>query len=165
MLALVNTANGSVPIELREIPEPNAAHDKALVEVHAFSPNCFAETSFLFSNELCKGRTDRRKDAKDARRTSGKKGVPKSQFFLRLGSSAVQCFKTRHFAQNSQSKKLAEPLVKYKALDSREGFGVRRMPALSWHLLQPKPSHKCYPKRRNAAHSKRFASLVAAWPR
>ena len=78
---------------------------------------------------------------------------------------AEQCFKTRHFVQNSESKKLAELLVKYKALDSREASGVRRIPALSWRLLQPKPSHTAYPKRRNAAHSKRFAGFVAAQPR
>jgi hypothetical protein len=50
----------------------------------------------------------------------------------------------------------AELLVKYKSLDSREASGVRRITALSWRLLQPKPSHKAYPKARNAAHSKRL---------
>ncbi len=39
MLALVTTPNGSAPVELRDVPEPAAAANEALLEVHAFSLN------------------------------------------------------------------------------------------------------------------------------
>src|SRR5205085_4770930 len=39
MLALVNTPSAPIPIELREVPEPEPASDEAIVEVHAFSLN------------------------------------------------------------------------------------------------------------------------------
>jgi NADPH:quinone reductase-like Zn-dependent oxidoreductase len=39
MLALVNTANSTSPIELREVSEPQPAPNEALVEVRAFSLN------------------------------------------------------------------------------------------------------------------------------
>ena len=39
MLALVNTPNGSAPVELRDLPEPEPAANEALVEVRAFSLN------------------------------------------------------------------------------------------------------------------------------
>jgi hypothetical protein len=84
--------------------------------------------------------------------------------YFRLCGFAVPCFKIRHFAQNSESKKLAELLAKYKASIFAKRMECAGIPALSWRLLQPKPSHKAYPKRRNAAHSKRFASLVATQP-
>ena len=39
MLALVNTPDGSSPVELRDLPEPQPAANEALVEVRAFSLN------------------------------------------------------------------------------------------------------------------------------
>ena len=39
MLAAVNTLSSSVPVELREVPEPQPAANEALVEVRAFSLN------------------------------------------------------------------------------------------------------------------------------
>lgn len=39
MLALVNTPNGTAPVEIREVPEPAPAANEAVVEVHAFSLN------------------------------------------------------------------------------------------------------------------------------
>jgi NADPH:quinone reductase len=39
MLAIVNTPNGTAPIEIRELPDPSPAHNEALVEVRAFSLN------------------------------------------------------------------------------------------------------------------------------
>src|SRR2546423_14698302 len=39
MLALVNTPSAAMPVELREVAEPQPAADQALVEVHAFSVN------------------------------------------------------------------------------------------------------------------------------
>ncbi len=39
MLALVNTPNGTAPVELRDIAEPQPAPNEALVEVRAFSLN------------------------------------------------------------------------------------------------------------------------------
>ena len=39
MLALVNTPSAAMPVELREVAEPEPAADQALVEVHAFSVN------------------------------------------------------------------------------------------------------------------------------
>jgi NADPH:quinone reductase len=39
MLALVNTPSAPIPVELREVPEPQPASDEAIVEVHAFSLN------------------------------------------------------------------------------------------------------------------------------
>ena len=39
MLALVNTQSASIPVELRNVAEPEPAPDEALVEVHAFSLN------------------------------------------------------------------------------------------------------------------------------
>jgi NADPH2:quinone reductase len=51
MLALVNTPHGSVPIELREIPEPASADNEALVAVHAFSLNRGELSSFARNKE------------------------------------------------------------------------------------------------------------------
>jgi len=39
MLALVNTPSAPIPVELREVPEPQPAPNEAIVEVHAFSLN------------------------------------------------------------------------------------------------------------------------------
>ncbi len=39
MLAFVNTPSAPLPVELREVADPQAAADEALVEVHAFSLN------------------------------------------------------------------------------------------------------------------------------
>src|SRR5260221_1130804 len=39
MLALVATQRPDTPVEIREVAEPSAAHDEAIVEVHAFSLN------------------------------------------------------------------------------------------------------------------------------
>ena len=39
MLAVVNTPNGSAPVAIHEIPEPQAASNEAIVEVRAFSLN------------------------------------------------------------------------------------------------------------------------------
>lgn len=39
MLAIVNTPNGSVPVEIREVPEPTPAANEAVIEVRAFSLN------------------------------------------------------------------------------------------------------------------------------
>ncbi|HEY0423414.1 MAG TPA: zinc-binding dehydrogenase [Rhodopila sp.] len=51
MLALVNTPNGSAPIELREVAEPSLAHHEALVEVRAFSLNRGELSSFARNKE------------------------------------------------------------------------------------------------------------------
>ena len=51
MLALVNTPNGPAPIELREIAEPDPAHNEALVEVRAFSLNRGELSSFARNKE------------------------------------------------------------------------------------------------------------------
>ena len=39
MLALVNTPSAAMPVELREVAEPEPTSDQAIVEVHAFSIN------------------------------------------------------------------------------------------------------------------------------
>jgi NADPH2:quinone reductase len=39
MLALVNTPSAPIPVEFREVPEPEPTPDEAVVEVHAFSIN------------------------------------------------------------------------------------------------------------------------------
>jgi len=39
MLAVVNTPNGSAPVEIRNVPEPQPAANEAIVEVRAFSLN------------------------------------------------------------------------------------------------------------------------------
>ena len=39
MLAVVNTPLAPIPVELREVDEPEPAADEAIVEVHAFSVN------------------------------------------------------------------------------------------------------------------------------
>jgi hypothetical protein len=53
-----------------------------------------------------------------------------SQFFLRLGGLRCNVSKPVILCKFSVEK-LAELLVKYKGLDSREAYGVRRIPALS----------------------------------
>jgi NADPH2:quinone reductase len=39
MLGLVNTPNGTAPVEIQELPEPKLAPNEALMAVHAFSLN------------------------------------------------------------------------------------------------------------------------------
>ena len=39
MLAFVNTPSAPLPVELREVADPQPAADEALVEVHAFALN------------------------------------------------------------------------------------------------------------------------------
>lgn len=51
MLALVNTPNGSAPIELRDIPEPTPSRGEALLHVHAFSLNRGELSSFARNKE------------------------------------------------------------------------------------------------------------------
>jgi NADPH2:quinone reductase len=51
MLAVVNTPNGSSPIELREIAEPTPARNEALVQVRAFSLNRGELSSFARNKE------------------------------------------------------------------------------------------------------------------
>jgi NADPH:quinone reductase-like Zn-dependent oxidoreductase len=51
MLGLVNTPNGAMPVELREIPEPQPARNEALVEVRAFSLNRGELRSFRNNEE------------------------------------------------------------------------------------------------------------------
>ncbi|HEY4044870.1 MAG TPA: hypothetical protein VGM32_23900, partial [Rhodopila sp.] len=51
MLALVNTPQGSAPIELRQIADPSPAHNEALVAVHAFSLKRGELSSFARNKE------------------------------------------------------------------------------------------------------------------
>src|SRR5258706_7322602 len=39
MLAFVATQRPDTPVEIRDVAEPSATHDEAIVEVHAFSLN------------------------------------------------------------------------------------------------------------------------------
>jgi NADPH2:quinone reductase len=51
MLALVNTTNASIPVELREVAEPAPERNEALVEIRAFSLNRGELSSFARNKE------------------------------------------------------------------------------------------------------------------